>query len=208
MRAGRFCCLAALALALAACSLGRIGKPLPPPITYTIEASAQQTSPSSSLRRQHSLRVGRMRVAAAYSGTALLYRMNEVRVVSDPYNQLIAEPGPMLADQIAAWLERARLFQSVAHPDTSLPADYVLEGTVTELYGDFRPGQAPAAVLAIQLVLIDLTGTLPRSTYTQVIAQRVKLPAASPDALVRGYGQALTALLAQLTTDLETAGAR
>jgi cholesterol transport system auxiliary component len=134
--------------------------------------------------------------------------MNEVRVVSDPYNQLIAEPGSMLADQIAAWLERARLFQSVAHPETSRPADYVLEGTVTELYGDFRPGQAPAAVLAMQLVLIDLTGTLPRSTYTRVIAQRVNLPAASPDALVRGYGQALTGLLAQLTTDLETAGTR
>ena len=190
---------ACAALAFAACS---IGKPIPQPKTYVVEPPAPE-GVSSVARRPESLRIGNVRVAAAYASNALVYRMDDVNLISDPYNQFIAEPGAMLADQMAAWLGRAGPFRTVADPESTRPAHYLLEATVTELYGDFRPGRVPAAVLAVQFALIDQTGARPEAVLERAIARRVDLPRASPDALVRGYGGALAEILGELSTDLQ-----
>ena len=81
-------------------------------------------------------------------------------------------------------------------------APYILEATVSELYGDFRPGYAPAAVVTVQFALIDLTGVRSKVVLERTIASRVNLPEASPDALVRGYGEALAEILLQLVPNL------
>jgi len=148
------------------------------------------------------LRIGNVRVAAAYAGNALVYRMDEVRFTSDPYSRFIADPGTMLGDQMAAWLARTGQF-GVAGPESTLPAHYLLEATVTELYGDFRPERVPAAVLAVQFALVDQTSARPKAVLERSIARRVDLPRASPDALVRGYGDALAQILAELSRDLQ-----
>ena len=182
---------ACAALILVACS---IGKPIPQANTYLVQPPAPQSVPAVA-PRQESVRVGNVRVSAAYAGTALVYRTDDVQFVSDPYSRFIAEPGAMLGDQMAAWLGRAGPFKSVTEPESTLPARYVLEATVTELYGDFRPGRAPAAVLAVQFALIDESGALPKAVLERSIARRVDLARESPDALVRGYGDALGEIL-------------
>lgn len=186
-------------LALVACS---IGKPLPEPNTYAVQASVPDSVPSAASRSE-SLRIGSVRVAAAYAGTPLVYRTDEVRFISDPYSQFMAAPGAMLGDQMGAWLGRAGPFTTVTEPESTLPAHYVLEATVTELYGDFRPGRTPAAQFAVQYVLIDETGVRPKAVLERTIAKRVDLPRASPDALVRGYGDALAESLGELSKDLQ-----
>jgi cholesterol transport system auxiliary component len=190
---------ACAALILAACS---IGKPIPEPNTYIVQPPAPE-GVSSVAPRQESLHMGNVRVSAAYAGTALVYRRDDVQFVSDPYSRFIAEPGAMLGDQMAAWLGRAGPFKSVTEPESSLPAHYVLEATVTELYGDFRAGRAPAAVLAVQFALIDESGARPKAVLERSIARRVDLPRESPDALVRGYGDALGEILTELRGDFE-----
>jgi hypothetical protein len=45
----------------------------------------------------------------------------------------------------------------------------------------------------VQFVLIDQAGVRPQLKYERTIASRVELPHASPDALVRGHGEALGA---------------
>jgi uncharacterized lipoprotein YmbA len=189
------------ALILAACSIGR---PIPQPNTYLVEPPVPQ-SESFEARRPDSLRIGHVRVAAAYSGNALVYRVNDVRFASDPYNQFIAEPGAMIGSQIAAWLERTGPFSTVAQPESTRAAHYVLEATITELYGDFRPGVTPAAVLAVQFALIDQAAVRPKAVLERVVAKRVELPKAAPDALVRGYGEALGQILGELRDDLQGA---
>ena len=189
---------ACAALALLACS---IGKPIPEPNTYVVQPEAPKSAPSVAPRGE-SLRVGRVQVAAAYAGNSLVYRMDDVRFISDPYSRFIAEPGTMLGDQMAAWLARAGPF-TVIGPESTLPAHYLLEATVTELYGDFRSGRAPAAVMAVQFALIDQTGTRPKAVLQRSIARRVDLPQASPEFLVRGYGDALAEILAELSTDAQ-----
>ncbi|MDB6089064.1 MAG: hypothetical protein JWN85_1848 [Gammaproteobacteria bacterium] len=194
MNAERVVWAACAALTLAACA---IGKPMPKTTTYVVDPPmAAAGFPSA--RRPETLRMGNVRVAAAYAGNALVYRLDDVQYTSDPYHAFIAEPGAMLANQMAAWLERAGPFETVALPGSTRPTRYVLEATVAELYGDFREGKPPAAVLAMQFALVDQAGARPQVVYESTIARRVDLPQASPDALVRGYGKALQEILLQL----------
>ena len=199
MSDARLALAACAALALAACS---IGKPIPQANTYVVQAPVPNGVPSVATRTE-TLRIGKVRVAAAYASSALVYRTDEVRFVSDPYSRFIAEPGAMFGDQMATWLGRAGPFRTVIDPESTLPAHYVLEATVTELYGDFRPGRAPAAALEMQFALVDQTGARPKAVLERVIAKRVDLPRESPDALVRGYGEALAQVLAELSTELQ-----
>ena len=182
---------------LAACS---IGKPIPQATTYVVELLA--ATPTAA-RRPETLRMGNVRVAAAFAGDALVYRMDEVQFTADPYNAFIAEPARMLGNRMAEWLDRVGPFQSVAQPDSVRTAPYVLEATVSELYGDFRPGRTPAAVVTVQFALLDLTGARSKVVLERMIGRRVEIHQTSPDALVRGFGAALAEILAELTKDLE-----
>jgi cholesterol transport system auxiliary component len=190
-----------IVLTLAACALG---KPLPTPTTYIVNPPAAETR-TAAIRRQETLRMGNVRVAAAYGGNALVYRMSEVQYTSDPYHAFKAEPDAMLGSRIAEWLDHAGPFDTVAQPGSARPAAYVLDATVIELYGDFREGRRPAAVMAVQFALIDQAGVRPQLVQERTIASRIELPQASPDALVRGYGEALAEILSQLVPDLGAA---
>jgi cholesterol transport system auxiliary component len=181
---------------IAGCS---IGKPIPQPTTYVIELPV--AAPAAA-RRPETLRMANVHVAAAFAGDGLVYRLDEVQYTSDPYNAFIAEPGAMLGNRMAAWLDREGPFKTVTQPGSITPAQYVLEATVTELYGDFREGRPPAAVMTVQFVLIDEAAASPKVVHERTIASRVDLPQVSPDALVRGYGKALREILSQLVPEL------
>jgi uncharacterized lipoprotein YmbA len=193
---------ACVALGLASCS---IGKPFPQATTYVVSPPIPADRIAAS-RRAKTLRMGNVRVAAPFAGNALVYRTDDVRFTSDPYQAFIADPGAMLGSQMAAWLDRAGPFNGVAQPGSAQPAPYVLDATVTELYGDFRAGAPPAAVMAVRFVLIDQTDASLKTVYEATISRRVDLEQATPDALVRGYGTALSEILEQLVSDLAAQG--
>jgi len=196
MRLIRLAFVVCACVVIAACS---IGKPIPQATTYVIELPA--ATPTAA-RRPETLRMGNVHVAAPFAGDALVYRMDEVRYTADPYNAFIAEPARMLGSRMAQWLYRAGPFQSVVQPESVRGAPYILEATVSELYGDFRPGYAPAAVVTVQFALLDLTGVRSKVVLERTIASRVNLPEASPGELVRGYGEALAEILLQLVPNL------
>ncbi len=194
----------ALGLLLAACS---IGKPVPQATTYVVEAPPPAARLSSAFGTEVA-RMGNVRIAAAFSGNSLVYRRDDVTFQSDPYEAFIADPSGMLGNQIAAWLDRAGPFKAVVQPGSGQTTRYVLEATVTELYGDFRPNQPAAAVMAIQFALVDSTAVRTTTLLERTISRRVPLDRASPDALVRGYGNALSGILTELVGDLASARPR
>lgn len=190
--------VACVALTFAACS---IGKPVPQATTYVVTPPMPATR-TAAAPRSETLRVGNVRVAAPFAGNALVYRADDVQFTADPYQAFLADPAAMLGSQIAAWLDRAGPFAGVAQPGSSRIAPYVLEATFTELYGDFSPGKPAAAVMTVQFVLVDQTGSRSRTAYERTFSRRVELAQATPDALVRGYGQALSEILEELASDL------
>jgi cholesterol transport system auxiliary component len=198
----RLAAAACAALVLAGCG---IGKPIPNANTYMVEPPQP---PQAATRRAENLRVGNVRVAPAFAGRALVYRLGEVQYTADSYNEFIAEPGPLLGSKMAAWLDRAGPFQAVAQPGAPSSAPLMLDAVVTELYGDFRPDRPPAAVMTVQFTLMDLGGVKPKAALERSIGRRVPLAEDSPDALVRGYGQALGDILAELAPQLAAEGAK
>src|SRR4051794_19912969 len=80
-----------------------IGKPMPQATTYVVDPPTTAAAPSAA-RRSETLRMGNVRVAAAYAGNALVYRLDDVQYVSDPYHTFIVEAGSMLGNRMAEWL--------------------------------------------------------------------------------------------------------
>lgn len=183
--------LVALAL-VGACSLRQDAPPVehyvlrPPP-------AAEAT-----IRRTESLRVAPVRVAPSFADVQLIYRMDEVRYVSDFYHRLMAPPGAMIATQATEWLDRAGPMRFTAAPGSGASQRYVLNLFVLELYGDFRPGQPAAAVLVVQATLSDTSRPTQPPLFERTLRQSVPLAQSTPSALVDGYGRALGAMLAEL----------
>ena len=88
------------ALVVAACS---IGSPAPRTTTYVI---ALPPPAAATTRQPYALRMGNVRVAPSFAGSALVYRMDDVQFTPDFYHAFIAEPGPMLGGLMAEWLDR------------------------------------------------------------------------------------------------------
>ena len=204
MSAMRLVLAACAALALVACS---IGDPAPHTVTYIVDPPLPPLTPAEA-RRPETLRMGNVRVAPAFEGRSLVYRMDDVQFTSDFYHAFIAEPGAMLGGRMAEWLDRAGPFKTVTQPGGGSPAPYALDAAVTALYGDFRPGRPPAAVMTVQFALVDLSGLTPTVVLERSIGRRVDLPKASPEALVRGYGQALGEILAELSAQIGAGSAQ
>jgi cholesterol transport system auxiliary component len=184
-------------LVLSACSISR---PIPAVTTYIVDLpadSAFQSDPG----RSTTLSMGPMHVAAPYADSALVYRLDDVRYVSDPYHAFGAAPGAMLGSRMAAWLEQTGLFSLVTQPRGVRSAPYLLDTTIVELYGDFREGRPPAAVLVMHFAVIEQVGP-PHLIYGRTVARRVDLPRASADALVRGYGTAFAEILSQIAPEV------
>ena len=188
---------ACAALVIAACS---IGSSAPRATTYVIELPPPAAAGTA--RDPYALRMGNVRVAASFAGTALVYRMDDVQFTPDFYHAFIAEPGPMLGGLMAEWLDRTGPFKTVSQPGGAVKAPYALEAVVTELYGDFRPRRAPAAVMTMQFTLINLTGASPTVVMERFIGRRVEIASATPDALVRGYSEALGEILTELSMQI------
>ena len=74
MRLIRLATAISAAFVLAGCA---IGKPIPQATTYVVELPAAMPTAA---RRPETLRMGNVRVAAAFAGDALVYRMDEVQL--------------------------------------------------------------------------------------------------------------------------------
>jgi ABC-type uncharacterized transport system auxiliary subunit len=89
-------------------------------------------------------------------------------------------------------------------PADAQQPNYVLEGSVNALYGDFRKPSQPAAVLELEFFLYN-----DNSNNSGLVAQKrylksVPMNQRSPEALVKGWDQALQEIIAALTADLNS----
>ncbi len=169
--------------------------------TLSAERPAQAAAARNPAPFSATLKVGRISMQPPYGGTPFVYRTGELRYEADPYNSFFASPGDLLGHQIARWLSRSALFTAVREPASTLTGDYVLEGLVTELYGDAQTPQQPAAVLSLQLNIRRASAER-GVVFEHDYSQRVPIDDTSPEALARGYGAALSRILGALERDL------
>ena len=162
--------------------------------------SANSSEPASDLI----LSVGNMRISPRYADRSLVYRTSDTSFESDFYNQFLTSPDTMISEELRKGLAAARQFKYVLGPADAQQPNYVLEGSVNALYGDFRNPSQPAAVLELEFFLYN-----DNSNNSGLVAQKrylksVPLNERSPAALVKGWDEALQEIVAALSADLKS----
>ena len=128
--------------------------------------------------------------------------MGDLRYESDFYNEFLIAPGSLLTEEVRQWLVGSGLFQHVTDTTSPLEPTYILEGTVSVLYGDYRNGASSAAALGMQFVLVRDVSARTEIVFQKQYAKEVGIREASSEALVNGWNEALRQILKALESDL------
>jgi cholesterol transport system auxiliary component len=144
------------------------------------------------------LKINKLRVSPLFAGRAMVYRVADLQYESDFYDEWFVAPGTLVTQQVHQWLSRSAGFETVVVGTNHVEPTHLLEGTVTEFYGDFRA--APRAVLGLELHLLDAIHE--RQFFRRTYHQDVPLSDQSSDALARGLTEALRAVLVDVARDI------
>jgi hypothetical protein len=89
------------------------------------------------------LKINKLRVSPLFAGRAMVYRVADLQYESDFYDEWFVAPGTLVTQQVHQWLSRSAGFETVVVGTNHVEPTHLLEGTVTEFYGDFRaaPGR-------------------------------------------------------------------
>jgi uncharacterized lipoprotein YmbA len=194
--------LAAMAIAatLAACSVSR---PAPVKGMYLLESAAPS---AAAVPKPVSVRVGVVNVATPFRGKAFVYRETDLQYDADFYHEFFVAPAAMLSDSTARAISAANVFRRVVPPGVAADdGDYVLDGFVSELYGDGRDAAKPAAVLSVTYYVSVANAPVPSVVWSREYRQRVPASNSSAEALARAWNAGLSAILAELARDLAAA---
>ena len=192
----------ALLVSCAACVSIDIERSSPEKRYFALEirAGVHPANPTSN----ETLEVSNLRVSPRYGDKNFVYRISDAGYESDFYNQFLVSPASLITEEVRKGLAHSQVFKHVISSSIQLQSSYVLEGTVNALYGDFRKRNAPMAVLETEFFLNSLIPTRPGIVMQKRYAQSVPLSGRSPEALVKGWNEALEAVLASLAADLKS----
>jgi cholesterol transport system auxiliary component len=149
------------------------------------------------------LLVSGLRISPRYADKSFVYRTSDAGYEADFYNQFLTPPDTMISEEVRKGLAASPAFKYVVGPASQLQPNFVLEGSVNALYGDFRNLNGPSAVLEIEFFLHNEDSANPGVILQKRYVKTVPLSGRSPEALVKGWGQALGSILADLSSDLQ-----
>ena len=189
-------------LALLSLASGCLSRP--PLHTQTLAFDPPAGSvPMGIARSQRVVSIRSLRVAAPFDDRSLVYRVGDFSYQADPYAEFLVSPAESLRPPLRSWMRQSELFRTVVEPGSALRPDTMAEITVLELYGDFRRPPEPEAVLTLRFVLLDSPEGIPgKLAFEQEYSRRVLLKGRNANALMAGWNEALSQILAQLGSDL------
>jgi cholesterol transport system auxiliary component len=151
------------------------------------------------------LEVSDIRISPRYEGQSFVYRISDASYESDFYNQFLIAPAALVTEEVRKGLTQSRIFEYVINSSSQLQPTHRLDGIVNALYGDFRNISASRAVLEIEFFLSKQLPTGTEIVMNKRYSKAVPLSGRSPDALVKGWDEALDGILTSLIADLKSA---
>lgn len=146
--------------------------------------------------------VNHFSVSPGSIGTEFTYRVGDESYKSDFYNQFFRPPGALISEEVRRWLTDSELFQYVLYSPSGTKPDYILDGNVNELYGDFREVITPKAVLGMQFFVTDQNSTSENVMFYKNYKKEIPINSRSAKDLVQGWNEALTQTLTEFERDL------
>jgi cholesterol transport system auxiliary component len=187
-------------LALCAGCVG-IEKSYPDKRYFVLEVSANP-SPANPAANE-TLEVSNIRVSPRYADRSFVYRTSEAGYESDFYNQFLVSPASLITEEVRKGLTGSQVFKHVIGSSNQSQPSYVLEGTVNALYGDFRNPNSPRAFLEMEFFLTSEVPGQPGILIQKRYAKSIPLTGRTPEALIKGWNEALEEILNSLVTDLK-----
>jgi cholesterol transport system auxiliary component len=153
------------------------------------------------------LGVRNLQVATPFEGRSLVYRTGEFSYVRDPYAEFLDSPAEELMAPMCAVLRGNGNFGAVVEPVSALKPDTLVEISVSQLFGDFRQPERPAAILTMRFVFFDAINGVPgKVIFQQEYSRSIPLDAPTAATLMAGWNQALSEILAQVSSDFRYLG--
>ncbi len=148
------------------------------------------------------LAIANLHISPRYADRGFIYRTSDTEYESDFYNQFLSSPAVMITEETRKALAASSKFKFVVGPTSPLTANYVLEGSINALYGDFRKPSAPAAFLEIEFFLHNENPGNPGIVLQKRYLKSVPLKEKSPEALAKGWSEALEGIVSNLVADM------
>jgi cholesterol transport system auxiliary component len=175
----------------------RLGQRAPEKISYVLSA---ERPASSTAKIPGILQVTPLRISPRFASRSFVYRKGASRYQADFYHEFLVSPASLAQEEVVRWLSASGIFSAVSSSSGPLPPDYMLQGQIIDLYGDFR-SQQPYAVLEIAFLLLDHRG--PSSILlNRSYRSETPLNSTSSDALVDAWNTSLSGILENLEKDL------
>jgi cholesterol transport system auxiliary component len=168
---------------------------------YILNVSNKDQNPSPV--SETVLEVRRFEISPSFANREFVYRNGDLSYVSDFYNQFFRPPSSLITEEVRKWLSESGQFKYVVDSSNSVEPNYVLEGNISELYGDFRATNEPKSVLGIQFFLTEETSANPKIVFQNNYRSEVVLSSNSPSELVKGWNEALQKILTALQGDIK-----
>lgn len=167
---------------------------------YIIDAV--RNGPTTQAKGSKILKVRRFSVSSPFESYELVLRMEDLQYKTDFYNKFLTSPGSIITDETRDWLNESNAFASVLDTLSSADYDYLMEGDIQAVYGDYRYADDLRAVMEIRFVLIDVSNANDVIVFDRQYRNEHSIKEAKADQLVKGLSVCLQKILSELENDL------
>jgi cholesterol transport system auxiliary component len=191
---------ASLLLACVCGSSGCISRPALNKQTFIFSMST--IAATNTLASNRVLGIRNLQIAAPFEGRSFVYRTGECSCVCDPYAEFLESPAEELIAPVRGWLRSNGDFSAVVEAGSALKPDTLVEIYVSQLFGDFRQPERPAAILTMRFVFFDATNGVPgKAIFQQEYSRSIPLSIPTAATVMDGWERALSEILAQVSSD-------
>lgn len=167
---------------------------------YLLEIS--QTTPDNKQPKNGILRIAKIRMSPPYTGKGFIYKKSNITYDTDFYNEFLISPDDMLAELIRKWMAASGLFERVTCSPGHFKENYILEGAVTTMHGDYSNSNNPIAVLCMQFFLIKDNGLNYKLIFQKNYARQEVIDKHNTQSLVQGWNKALKNIMIDFQSEI------
>jgi len=146
------------------------------------------------------LRIMPVKVSPQFSGSHIMFKIADNEYATQDNHQFFSKPSELFTYQLQRWLQKTGQFSQVI-TDPNLPADLVLETSVTALYGEQREAFSPQSALEMQFFLLSESSEGSRALFQTGLRIDIDIEKTTPANVVKGWNLGLEELLATVEDD-------
>ena len=145
--------------------------------------------------------VRRVKISPRYEDRDLVYKVGKNGFEADYYNSFFVPPSSMITQELRVWMGDSGVFANVLGPESLGTGEYLLEGLVNSIYGDYSTPNHKA-VLKMQFILLDNGNPDLPILYSQNFSREIPIEVTGPNALVQAMNKGLQSIFSELEKGL------